>query len=158
MFLREGGILVMADNQLMNMEKDCVKDLHLIVAPAAEGSQFVMYDDDGRTNDYQKGLYRETKIQVSGTDVVNVAFTGEGSYPDTVETVLVEMIRKDRSPFWVTLGGEKLEHFLNRRKFEAADAGWYYSQTKKAVLVKYPNPKENSQLVVSFEDFDLIGM
>ena len=87
-----------------------------------------------------------------------VDFSAEGSYTDFVKDVTVEMIRKDRSPFWVTLGGEKLEHFLNRRKFEAADKGWYYSQSKKAVLVKYPNPKKDITLTVSFEDFDLIGM
>lgn len=158
MFLREGGIMVMADNQLMNMEKDCIKDLHLIIAPTAEGSRFVMYEDDGRTNDFRKGIFRKTTIDVNGTDVVKVDFTGEGSYQDTVETVTVEMIRKDRSPFWVSLDGQKLEHYLNRRKFEAAETGWYYSQTKKAVLVKYKNPCKDTRLTVSFEDFDLIGM
>ena len=81
---------------------------------------------------------------------------GYGGLPN--EDMEVEMVRKDRSPFWAALGGEKLEHFLNRRKFEAADSGWYYSQTKKAVLVKYPNPKKDVTLTVSFENFDLIGM
>ena len=69
-----------------------------------------------------------------------------------------EMIRKDKSPFWVALGDRKIEHFLNRRKFEAATEGWYYSQSKKAVFVKYANPKQDTVLTVSFEDFDLIGM
>ena len=95
---------------------------------------------------------------MSGKDVVRVAFAGEGSYQDFVERITVEMIRKDRSPFWVSLDGQKLEHFLNRRKFEQAKEGWYYSQTKKAVLVKYENPRRDYTLTVSFEDFDLIGM
>ena len=90
--------------------------------------------------------------------MVTVDFAGEGSYRDTVETVTVEMIRKDRSPFWVSLDGQKLEHYLNRRKFEAAETGWYYSQTRRAVLVKYNNPGKDVRLTVSFEDFDLIGM
>ena len=158
MFLREGGILAMADNQLMNMERDCVEELRLIIASAREGSQFVLYDDDGRTNDFEKGIFRKTTVSVSGTDVVKVDFTAEGDYRDTVKSVTVEIIRKDRSPFWAALDGRRLEHYLNRRKFEAADSGWYYSQTKKAVLVKYANPKKDAQLVVSFEDFDLIGM
>lgn len=158
MFLREGGILALADNQLMNMEKDCVKDLHLVIAPAAGGSRFVLYDDDGKTNDFKKGVFRRTAIDVQGTDVVTVDFAGEGNYRDTVETVTVEMIRKDRSPFWVSLDGQKLEHYLNRRKFEAAKSGWYYSQSRRAVLVKYGNPGKDARLTVSFEDFDLIGM
>ena len=60
-------------------------------------------------------------------------FASEGSYADTVERVKVEMIAKEKSPFWVTLNDRKLEHFLNRRKFDAAAEGWYYSQTKRTV-------------------------
>lgn len=157
MFIREGAIIPMAENQLMCMERDHVTGLHLTLAPGVESS-YTLYDDDGVTNDFRNGVYRKVNIHMTGTDVVNVDFTSEGSYEDFVETVVVEMIRKDRSPFWVTLGGKKLEHFLNRRKFDAAAEGWYYSQTKKAVEVKYANPKKDTRLTVSFEDFDLIGM
>ena len=157
MFLREGAIVPMADNQLMSMERDHVTDLHLTMAPGVDSS-YTLYDDDGVTNDFRKGAYRKTAISMRGKSVVKVDFTAEGSYIDFVERVTVEMIRKDRSPFWVALGEEKLEHFLNRRKFEAAGKGWYYSQSKKAVLIKYPNPKRDITLTVSFEDFDLIGM
>ena len=157
MFIREGAVIPMASNQLMSMERDHASGLHIILAPGVERT-YTLYDDDGVTNDYQKGVFRKTSIRMSGADVVKVDFSAEGGYTDFVEDVTVEMIRKDRSPFWAALGGEKLEHFLNRRKFEAADSGWYYSQTKKAVLVKYPNPKKDVTLTVSFENFDLIGM
>ena len=157
MFLREGAIVPMADNQLMSMANDHMTDLHLTIIPGAERT-YTLYDDDGVTNDFKDGVCRKTKIHVSGTDVVKVDFAAEGSYTDFVERVMVEMVRKDRSPFWITLDGRKLEHFLNRRKFEAAAEGWYYSQTKKAVLVKYANPRKDVTLTVSFEDFDLIGM
>jgi alpha-glucosidase len=157
MFLREGAIVPMASNQLMSMERDHATGLHLTLAPGGDRT-YTLYDDDGVTNDFQKGVCRKTSIHMSGSDVVKVDFHSEGSYTDFVETVTVEMIRKDKSPFWVALGDQKLEHFLNRRKFEAAESGWYYSQTKKAALVKYPNPKKDVVLTVSFEMFDLIGM
>ena len=157
LFIREGAIIPMADNQLMSMARDHMTALHLTLAPGGE-RVYTLYDDDGVTNNFRKGEYRRTTIRMSGESVVKVDFSAEGSYTDFVETVTVEMIRKDRSPFWVTLGGEKLEHFLNRRKFEAADKGWYYSQSRRAVLVKYPNPGKDITLTVSFEDFDLIGM
>ncbi len=178
MFLREGAIVPMATNQLMSMERDHATGLHITMIPG-EDRTYVLYDDDGVTNDYKKGVYRKVSIKMSGSDVVRVDFSSEGSYSDFVKDVVVEMVRKDRSPFWVTLGDEKLEHFLNRRKFDAAAKGWYYSQTKKAVLVKYPNPckdisygiaavgqaqdskndaRAKTTLTVSFEDFDLIGM
>ena len=157
MFLREGAVVPTAENQLMSMERDHVTALHVLMAPGGE-REYVLYDDDGVSNAYQKGDYRKTTITMTGESVVKVDFRSEGTYMDFVETVTVEMIRKDRSPFWVALGEEKLEHFLNRRKFDAARVGWYYSQTKRAVLVKYPNPKRDITLTVSFEDFDLIGM
>jgi alpha-glucosidase len=157
MFIREGAIIPMADNQLMSMERDHTTALHLILAPGRESS-YTLYDDDGVSNDFRRGVYRKTEIAMTGESVVKVAFRSEGSYADTVETVTVEMIRKDRSPFWVALGSEKLPHFLNRRHYDAAACGWYSSQTKRAVLIIYPNPKKDVQLSVSFEDFDLIGM
>ena len=49
-------------------------------------------------------------------------------------------------------------HFLHRRKFEEAECGWYYSQRLKSVQIKYKNPKKDYRLLVSFEQFDLIGM
>ena len=157
LFIREGAIIPLADNQLMSMERDHVTDLHLILAPGGERS-YTLYDDDGVSNDYRRDICRRTEIRMSGESVVKVAFRSEGGYTDFVENVTVEMIRKDRSPFWVALGDKKLEHFLNRRKFEAAAEGWYYSQSKRAVLIEYANPKRDLTLTVSFEDFDLIGM
>ena len=157
MFLREGAVVPMAANQLMSMANDHMTSLHLTLVPG-EDRTYTLYDDDGVTNDYKDGVCRKTRITMEGRSVVNVKFAAEGSYTDFVEDVTVEMVRKDRSPFWVALDGRKLEHFLNRRKFDAAAEGWYYSQTKRAVLVKYANPRKDATLTVSFEDFDLIGM
>ena len=157
LFVREGAIIPMAGNQLMSMEQDHMTSLHLTLVPGIENS-YTLYDDDGVTNDFKNGLFRKLNISMTGTDVVKVDFKSEGAYTDFVEDVKVEMVRKDRSPYWITLGDRKLEHFLNRRKFDEAKEGWYYSQTKKAVEVKYLNPKKDITLTVSFEDFDLIGM
>ena len=157
LFIREGAIIPMAENQLMSMANDHMTALHLTLAPGEEQT-YTLYDDDGVTNDFRKGVLRKTTIHMCGERIVTIAFASEGSYTDFVETVTVEMICKGCSPFWVRLGDEKLEHFLTRRKFETAEKGWYYSQTKRAVLVKYPNPKADITLSVSFEDFDLIGM
>lgn len=157
MFVREGAIIPMAKNQLMSMEKDAVTKLHLILAPGKESSMTV-YDDDGKSNSFINGEFRKTTISMTGESVVKVNFFAEGTYKDTVEDVSVEMIKKSRSPFWVTIGDQKINHYFNRRKFEEAEEGWYYSQTKRTVLIKYKNPGKDITLTVSFEDFDLIGM
>ena len=59
---------------------------------------------------------------------------------------------------YTTLFRSTEPHFLNRRKFEGAGEGWYYSQSTRSVEIKYRNPEDDYELTVSFEMFDLIGM
>lgn len=157
MFLREGAIIPMAENRIFSMEKDKVTDLLLTVIPGEERS-FCLYDDDGRTNNYKNGQFLKTDIHMSGNSIVKLNVKRSGSYKDTVRNIKVDMVKKERSPFWVSLSGKRMRHFLNRRLFEQATEGWYYSQSKRSVEVKYPNPSDDYELQVSFEDFDLIGM
>ena len=55
MFIREGAVIAMADNQLMTMEGDHTTDLHLVVAPKGTVTT-TLYDDDGVTNDFERRL------------------------------------------------------------------------------------------------------
>ena len=127
--------------------------------PGGERS-YTLYDDDGVSNDYRNGGYRKTEITMSGSPdrTVTVTFRSEGLYRDFTERVTVEMICRERSPLRVALGNQVLERFLNRSRFESAGIGWYYSQTNRAVLIRYPNPDGEYTLTVSFEPQDLIGM
>ena len=157
MFLREGAILPMADNQPMNLERDPVTALHLLIAPEDDRS-FTLYDDDGVSNAWETGAYRKTQIRVRGGETVEIFFTSEGAYEDTVKTVFLEVLRKDRSPCAVSLGDKRLPHFLSRSRFDAAACGWYYSQTKRCVQIRYPNPRKDIRLALFFEPQDLISM
>lgn len=154
-FIRQGAIIPMADNRIMNMGRDAVTDLHVLAVPG-EDRTYIMYDDDGYTNDYQKGIYGRTEIRMYGSEVVKLDFNRSGTYRDTVGKVTVEVIARDKAPYWVLLGQTCLERFLNDRLFDAAESGWYYNPAKKAALVKYPNPKKDITLTVSFEQFDLM--
>jgi alpha-glucosidase len=174
MFIREGAIVPFALNQPMNLERDKVTGLHLYLAPEEASdeefriSTFTLYDDDGVSNDYRKGVFLKTQITMTGYDIVNVDFVHEGEYESPVKDMLVEVIRKDRAPISVALEGldfeaessfaKELTHFLNYDKFMAAQSGWYYHMSKRTVLVKYENPHEDYRLTVSFREFDLIGL
>ena len=87
-----------------------------------------------------------------------LSFRQEGDYETAVEDMQIDMIHREKAPFGVTVDGEQLPHFLHRKKYEAARVGWYYSQTMKSVQIKYPNPKKDYDLIISFEQFDMIGM
>ncbi len=162
MFIREGAIIPMADDQPMNMSKDKVKELHLYLAPG-EDRTYTLYDDDGVSNDFKDGVYKKTNISMHGKEVVDVDFTFEGTYKDYVEKMNVEMIRKDKCPISVSLTAkdgkvQEFTHFFNADKFDRAKSGWYYNMSKRAVMVKYDNPAKDYTLRVSFEKFDVIGM
>ena len=105
------------------------------------------YEIDGRTNG--------PAITLS---LIHIQMCIRDSYETAVKTLYLDMIHREKAPYWVKADGETIPHFLHRRKFEDADCGWYYSQRLKSVQIKYPNPKKDYQVIVSFEQFDLIGM
>lgn len=157
MFIRSGAVIPMAGNRISNMAMDKIENLELLVA-TGENRSFTLYDDDGVSNDFKKGVFKKTVIDMTGDEIVKLNFKSEGSYKDAVKNIKANIIKKEKSPFHVSLSGRKLPHFLNRRKFEETCEGWYYSQTDRSVEVKYANPIGDYELTVSFEKFDLIGM
>ena len=155
--MRSGAILPMSGNRLHNLMTEKTTALEILMAPDVD-SEFVLYEDDGCTNEYLKGAYLKTRIAATAGVKTYVHFTNEGDYDTAVESMYLDMIHREKSPFYVQLDGKELPHFLHRRKFEEAESGWYYSQRLKSVQVKYPNPKKDHEIMVSFEQFDLIGM
>ena len=157
LFVKGGAIIPMASNQMKNLMTEQPAGISILCAPDCDGS-FTLYEDDGVSMDYEKGCYLKTFISMTAGERTVLTFKQEGSYATSVETMALDMIHREKAPYWVTVDGKEIPHFLHRRKFEEAECGWYYSQTLKSVQVKYLNPKKDHQVVVSFEQFDLIGM
>lgn len=157
MFVRSGAIIPMAMNPLHNLKTQQAESLSLLCAADQDG-QFTLYEDDGLTMEYQDGNYLKTGITMTAGELTVFDFKQEGHYPTAVKNIKMDIIRHEKSPFWVRLEDELLPHFLHRRKFEEAEFGWYYSQSRKSVEIKYKNPATDYRLTVSFEAFDLIGM
>ena len=157
LFVKSGAIIPMAENKLTNLKTQQATGLNILMAPDVDSS-FQLYEDDGVSMDYENGVYKKTGISVKAGEKTEITFKEEGTYETKVETITLDIIHREKSPYWVTVDGKELKHFLHRRKFEEAESGWYYSQSKKSVLVKYNNPKKDYKVIVSFEQFDLIGM
>ncbi len=162
-FLRQGGIVPVADNQIMSMASDKVTSLHLYLAPGADSS-FTLYDDDGCTDDYKEGVFKKTHITMTGDSTVQVDFRYEGNYENTITGMLIEMITKEQGPVQVEAvssdGKETalLKQFFNRTLFDEAAAGWYYCLSTRSVLIKYPVPQKDYSVRVYLERRDLVGM
>ena len=157
LFIRSGAVIPMSSHPLDNLMTQQATGIRLLCAADKDG-QFTMYEDDGVSMDYENGCYLKTAVTMTAGERTCLDFQQEGRYQTAVETMEIDMIHREKAPYWVTVDGQKLEHFLHRRKFEEAQSGWYYSQRLKSVQIKYPNPKKDYQTIVSFEQFDLIGM
>ena len=157
LFVRSGAIIPMAEDRLDNLKTQQAEHLRILCAADRDG-RFELYEDDGISMDYEKGGCLKTSITMTAGERTVLDFHQEGHYETAVKTLYLDMIHREKAPYWVKADGETIPHFLHRRKFEEADCGWYYSQRLKSVQIKYPNPKKDYQVIVSFEQFDLIGM
>ncbi len=157
LFIRSGALVPMTDDKLMNLATEEYSSLHIIAEPS-RSSEFVLYEDDGVSEDYRENGYRKTLIKMTAGEKVTFDFTHEGSYKSTVKTVLLDVIARKKAPYYVKFGDKVLDHYLDRDKFEKAECGWYYSQTTKSVLVRFVPEQTDYTVTVSFEQFDLLGM
>jgi uncharacterized membrane protein len=48
------------------------------------------------------------------------------------------------------------KRYTNYSQYQKADEGWYYNLTKRVVMIKYKNPKQDYTLDISYEAFDMI--
>jgi alpha-glucosidase len=128
-----------------------------MIAPDKD-AVFTLYEDDGMTLDYKKKMYCKTKIDMKVNERVLLKFSTEGNYTTAIKKMVLDVIHQAKAPYWIMKNKEVLPHYLHRSKFEAADHGWYYSQRLKSVQIKYLCPKEDYEVAISFEQFDLLGM
>lgn len=157
MFLRGSGIFVTSED-VKHIESDTLRHLDLLIAAETDTS-FVLYDDDGHTEQYKQGNYSRTAITVTAGDRTTVAFRKTGSYADTVDNLTLRLVSKAKGAYWVTVDGKPVQRTIVREAFDAADCAWYYNMSDRTIWVKYPKPaKDDYDVVISTEKFDLVGM
>ena len=147
LFLRSGAILPMSEDKLTNLKTQHSSALRILMVPDVD-SEFALYEDDGSTNDYLKGQYLETKISVKAKEQTEISFSRTGEYQTKVQSITLDVVRRENAPNAITLNGEEIPRILLRGKYEEADYGWYYSQRLRSVQIKYPNPAGDYTVVM----------
>lgn len=157
MFLRGSAIYITSED-VKHILSDTMRRLDLTIA-AEENCSFVFYDDDGHTNDFENGVYAKTTISVKSGDRKTISFHKEGSFAGTVEELRLKVVSKEKGAFWVAVDGVQIPRFIVRDSWEESESGWYYNLSDRTIWVKCPKPKKDDfDIVVSTEKFDLIGM
>jgi alpha-glucosidase len=158
MFLRSGGIIPTAPG-LTNIHNETIESLNLLVEPSTT-STFTLYEDDGKTNEYQNGQYLTTRYQVSSSDDgVVIAVHGAGQYPSKVKRFNLEVLCPKTAPAQVSIGDQEIEQFLNYDKFVHASQGWFFNGENRRVMVKFERPTTaDYQVNLNFSVKDLISL
>lgn len=157
LYVRSGAIIPFAKNKLMNLGRDRVTAIRILFAPDVD-SEFSFYEDDGKTIAYEKGMFLKTRIQVTAGEKTWISFSREGDFTSSIQQVELDVIHHEKAPYYVQLAGRTLPHFLHPAHYARASEGWWYDPEKKSVQVKYARPKEDYTVLLSFEEFDLVGM
>ena len=135
-----------------------LRHLDLLIA-AESDTDFVLYDDDGHTEQCRQGVYSRTTISVKAGERTTISFRKEGSYADTVESLTLRLVSKKKGAYWVTVDGRPVPRTIVREVFDQSPCAWYYNMSDRTVWVKYPKPaKDDYDVVISTEKFDLVGM
>lgn len=156
MFFRSGAIIPMSEN-LMNIHNDSIDKIKFLIEPSEESS-FVLYEDDGVTNNYENGEYLKTLISVKRENGVKITFKKEGNYRNEPKEVNIDLICRDVAPVQVSLKDKKLPMYLGLREWEESEEGWYFNIEQKTTKVKYTNIHENYEINVNFSVKDLISI
>ena len=157
MFLRGSAVFATSED-VKHILSDTLRHLDLLVAAETDTS-FVLYDDDGHTEDYKNGVYARTEIQVKAGEQTVLSFRKEGDYADTVESLTIRLVSKAKGAYWVTVDGQPVPRTIVREVFDESPCAWYYNMSDRTIWVKYPKPAhDNYDVVISTEKFDLVGM
>ncbi|MBQ7665668.1 MAG: DUF5110 domain-containing protein, partial [Synergistaceae bacterium] len=157
MFLRGNGIFF-TSSDVKRIMTDRMRQLDILIGCDSDSSM-TFYDDDGHTEDYKKGINSRMKITVHSGDRKTISFRREGSYPSTIERMTMRIISKSKGAYWVNVDGRMIERFIVRDYYDEANEGWYYDMSDRSINIKFNVPeKDNFDVTVSTEKFDLIGM
>lgn len=160
MFIASGSVIPVAENRIMNMERDPVTNLRLIIVPSKDNSviKSEIYDDDGRSNDYKKGIYRKTDVTVVCSDQVLISLESTGDWKCSIQQMEIELVSIQGAPFRISLRGQNLSRFLQYREYKSCIRGWIYDNDRRSVKIKIDDPGFDFKLNVSYVPENILGI
>ena len=149
LFLMSGAILPLKED-----------GLKIRIIPDKE-SEFTLYEDDPEGNGYRKGDCLETRISIEkpsdSSILIKMEKQGNRAFSSGRQTKL-DVLYPKNAPYQVLLNGRILEHFINRKKWEAQEEGWHYDMDSRSVLIKYKETEEDHEVKLLCSPRDIIGM
>ncbi len=113
-----------------------INDLWVRIFADKQASNFVLYEDDGKTNEYITGNFRTINISQEGSNeqhTVNIA-AAEGNYKaDEQRSHTIELVI-DKNAKGITVNGVALKAYSTRKELVEATSG--FVQEDKVIVIK----------------------
>ena len=140
-FLHAGGFLPMQAVQQYVGEKP-ITETEMLIYPAGESS-YTLYEDDGASYEYEKGVYALTKYTCQATtDAWKILVSREkSSFKPPRQNYLFKVISQ-RPPVGVSVGSSPLPLVKAADDLNRQAEGVYYSTTDQMILIKTPDRRD----------------
>jgi alpha-glucosidase len=156
LFFKSGSIIPLTED-IMNLHLQSIDSLNILIEPW-QNCEFTLYEDDGTSNDYLKGKYLKTCINVKSHGDVEIDFHKEGTYITKVKKLNLDVICRELAPVKVTVASKSIKFYLDRENYENSQEGWYYDNEQKTAKIKYNNHEGNYRVSVCYAVKDLISI
>ena len=138
-FAREGAILPQgAVKQYVSESADSTLRVDFYPGP---DSSFILYEDDGSTLDYTRGIFLRTTIgrqaQNAGT-LITINRT-EGSWVPPIRSWWLYLHSVSSSPTGVRLGGVRIPSVGGAADVAKVARGWFYDSVAHRLVVRIPD-------------------
>ena len=156
LFFRSGSIIPLTQD-VMNLHLQSINELNILIEPW-QNSEFMLYEDDGTSNNYLKGEYLKTCINAKNDVDVEISFNKEGSYNTKIKKIVLNVICRELAPVRIDMESNNMKFYLDQKIWENSEDGWYYDNEEKTAKIKYNNPRGNYVVNISFDVKDLISI
>lgn len=144
-FAKGGAIIPMQEE--VQYITDYPANLMLDIYPHGESS-FTLYEDDGKSLEYQEGNYATTEISCSAEEGQISILIGEpeGGY-EVPDRSYVLKVHSTEVPQTVSVANQKLQQLSNTEGSSDMAEGWYYDQEQEVVFISTESKKDQEILI-----------
>jgi alpha-glucosidase len=146
-FAREGAILPQGSIKQF-VDQSASPDLSVDIYLGAD-SQFTLYEDDGKSFDFQKGAFLTTVIQHTGaasSDTVSLTRSA-GTWTPSPRSLML-LLHGAASARGVSVNGKALAQLSDLQTLKSAPSGWTYDSTTRLVALKFADSAAPVSVVV----------
>jgi len=139
----KGGAIIPTQPAMQYMDEKPVNKITLEVFPSGK-STFDMYEDDGISLDYQKGVFSITHIEsdLNPSNWVLTIKEPEGLYKPSKHSYTVKAYL-GKEPSGITENGKTLKRYENINDL-STNYGWYFDESSNQVRIQTQNFNDNT--------------